>query len=94
MNTGPHHASDSWTVIFEVKGHKAELLKIEPGFHSYLGHEHQWNDTQYVDILILCSNLRSFVKEHINSKSQNLETYAAKLNDVVFAKRGNDNFLW
>ena len=23
--TGPHHASDNWTVKFEVKGHKAEL---------------------------------------------------------------------
>ena len=41
VNTGPHHASDSWTVIFEVKGHKPELIKIEAGFHSYLGHEHE-----------------------------------------------------
>ena len=41
VNTGPHHASDSWTVIFEVKGHKPELIKIQPGFHSYLGHEHE-----------------------------------------------------
>ena len=39
--TGPHHASDHWTVIFEVKGHKAELLKMELGFVSHLGHEHQ-----------------------------------------------------
>ena len=40
VNTGPHHASDGWTVIFEVKGHKAELIKIEPGFQSHLGHHH------------------------------------------------------
>ena len=36
VKTGPHHASDEWTVIFEVKGHKAELQKIEPGFHPHL----------------------------------------------------------
>ena len=48
--TGPHHASDNWTVIFEVKGHKAELIKIEPGFNSYLGHEHNWLLIPYISL--------------------------------------------
>ena len=33
--TGPHHASDNWTVVFGVKGHKAHLEKIELGFVNH-----------------------------------------------------------